>query len=250
MRRKTRGIRLGAWLLALLMPAFAQSEEVLLESDGWEIHGVWESAQTPAAAVLLLHQAAGDREDFSALAQTLHDTGLHTLRLELRGHGASTNLGRFEPPYSDTRHINDEAWRDIAIAIDWLRARQDVVVIAVVAASYSGEQAALALREGKRLADAYVMFSPGDFQDASIAAVDPSGVPWLFIRTEQESPASVRWIDEIYALLPEMATSAEIWVLPGYGHAATMLDGRDRLPAEVGVWLDLALRSARDVSND
>jgi hypothetical protein len=35
------------------------------------------------------------------------------------------------------------------------------------------------LRDGETLADAYVMFSPGNFQDASIDAIDPSGVPWL-----------------------------------------------------------------------
>ena len=102
---------------------------------------------------------------------------MHALRLELRGHGASDNLGRFEPPYAEHLHINENAWRDIVAGIRWPRARPDVTAVAVVGASYSGEQAALSLREGNALADAYVMLSPGNFSDVSMAAVDASGVP-------------------------------------------------------------------------
>jgi len=226
------------------MPAHAHADDVLLDSDGWQLHGVWQPVDGHAPAVLLLHNAAGDRDDFAALADALVSAGVHALRLELRGHGASTNLGRFEPPYAEHRHVNQEAWHDIATAIGWLRARPTVGRVGVVGASYSGEQAALALREGNTLADAYVMFSPGNFQDESMTAANGSGVPWLFLRTTEESPDSLRWIDEIYDVLPELAPSAEVRVYPGSGHAATMLDSRPELPAEIAAWLADALATS------
>ena len=221
--------------------ASAHADDILLESDGWQLHGAWQPVEGHAPAVLLLHDAAGDRGDFAALADALVTAGVHALRLELRGHGASTNLGRFEPPYPENRHINQEAWHDIVVAIEWLRAQPMVSSVGVVGASYSGEQAALALREGDTRADAYVMFSPGNFQDESMAAADTSGVPWLFLRTEEESPDSLRWIDEVYAVLPELAPDAEVRVYPGGGHASKMLEGRPELAAEVASWLASAL---------
>ena len=242
----SRATLLTSLLFAGLMNiAQADVEHIVLDSDGWEIHGVWQANDASAPAVLLLHAAAGDRSDFAALAEAASAEGLHVLQLELRGHGQSTNLGRFEPPYSENRHINAEAWHDIVAGVDWLRGKANVGNIAIVGASYSGEQAALALREGGIRADAYVMFSPGNFQDASIDAVDPSGVPWLFLRTEEESPASLRWIDEIYALLPERATTAEVITYPGAGHAADMFDGRPELAGKTARWIVEALTAER-----
>ncbi len=221
----------------------ASSQQIVLNSDGWEVHGVWQANNAAAPAILLLHGAAGDRNDFAALADAALAEGMHTLQLELRGHGQSTNLGRFEPPYSENRHINDDAWRDIVVAIEWLREQSGVDKIVVVGASYSGEQTALSLRDGNVLADAYVMFSPGNFQDASIDGIDPSGVPWLFVRTETESPNSLQWIDEIYALLPERAPSAQIITYSGAGHAAKMIGDRPQLPGEIARWIATALEA-------
>ncbi|MDH4072861.1 MAG: dienelactone hydrolase family protein [Gammaproteobacteria bacterium] len=233
---------LTATSLALGVPGgCARADDVVLDSDGWQLHGMWQPVGGQAPAVLLLHDAAGDRSDFAAVADALVAAGVHALRLELRGHGASTNLGRFQPPYSGNLHINEEAWHDIVVAIEWLRAQPMARRVGVVGASYSGEQAARALREGNTRADAYVMFSPGSFQDESMAAAAASGVPWLFLRTEEESPASLRWIDEIYAALPELAPGAEVRVYPGSGHAAKMLEGRPELPAEIAEWLASAL---------
>lgn len=240
----------GVALALLVVATPATAADIVLESQGWRIHGLLmpgdevQAERDPAASVLLLHGAAGDRNDFAPLAAALNKDGFDTLALELRGHGESTNLGRFERPYAENAHLNDEAWRDIVVAMNWLRVRHPEQSIAVVAASYSGEQAALALRKGDALADAYVMFSPGDFQDGSIAAIGPSGVPWLFIRTEQESPNSLQWIDEIYALLPKQAPDAEIFVYPGEGHATRMLTGRDDLLRDVANWLSGALQQS------
>jgi dienelactone hydrolase len=236
-----RGLQVAVFLGFLFAAsggsAGARSEQIVLDNDGWEIHGVWQPIGRVAPAVLLLHGPAGDRNDFATLADAVITAGMHALQLELRGHGQSTNLGRFEPPYQENRHINQAAWRDIVAGIDWLRERPSVEKVVVVGASYSGEQAALALLEGETPADAYVMFSPGNFQDKSIDAIEPSGVPWLFVRTVSESPASLRWIDEIYALLPNRAPTAEVIIYPGAGHAAKMFEGRPELPVEIARWI-------------
>jgi hypothetical protein len=43
----------------------------------------------------------------------------------------------------------------------------------------------------------------------------------LFLRTEGESPNSLRWIDEIFEVLPKIAPGAEVRVYPGSRHASS-----------------------------
>ena len=57
--------------------------------------------RTPAPLVVLLHKAAGDRAIYRDLAARLAAAGIGSLRVDLRGHGASTTRGRFVPGQSD-----------------------------------------------------------------------------------------------------------------------------------------------------
>ena len=48
-------------------------------------------------AVIMLNKAAGDRTVYSELAERLAARDIGSIRLDLRGHGESVNLGRFIP---------------------------------------------------------------------------------------------------------------------------------------------------------
>lgn len=226
---------------ACVTAAQAPDRAVTIESDGWALAGLW-SPQDSSSAVLVLHQAAGDRNDFAAVAEALAERSISVLQLELRGHGASVNLGRFEPPYAENLYINEFAWRDIATGIDWLRSQPGIAKVGIIAASYSGEHAALAARNGSVVADAYLMVSPGSFSNESIDAIDLSRADWIFFRTEQESPNSLQFIDEIHTELARRAPDVDTRTLSGAGHAANMLDGRPDLPTEMADWLSQALK--------
>jgi dienelactone hydrolase len=172
---------------------------VVIASDGWRLAGDFAHADAGVdrqAAVLLLHGAARDRRAYIALARELASRGVSSLRLDLRGEGESTNLGRFVP--GRTNPLLAGAERDIVAGLAWLRARPGINPgrIGVLGASYTGELMAAAARAGSTAAS-YVALSPGDFSDESMQAIDPSGVPWWFIGSHDErfAPRSSRRVE-------------------------------------------------------
>lgn len=209
-----------------------QETRVVLESDGWRLVG---DLRIPAGegrfpAVTLLNKAAGDRTAYEELARLLAERGIASLRLDLRGHGESTNLGRFTPGDSEML-VGSE--RDVATAHEYLRShsRIDADRLGVVGGSYSGEMMAVAGRE-HRYAQAYVALSPGSFSEESLAAIDPSGIPWLFVKSENE-----RYLRGFETEVRELSESAEILILPGSAHATDLLAEHDELAGRIASWL-------------
>jgi len=213
---------------------------VQVHSDGWRLVGdlLLPVSDHPVAAVLMLNQAAGDREVYAGLAQELARRGVASLRLDLRGHGESTNLGRFEPGRRDRDPMIWDAEADVIAARRFLRehSRVDGARIAVVGASYSGEEMA----EAGRLighARAYVALSPGSFSDRSIEDIDASGVPWLFVASRHE-----RFLQEITASVGQRSQTVETLLLPDTLHATDILQAHPSTAERIAVWLQGALR--------
>ena len=106
---KTLGKRLVVVTISLLLTACAtsprsntkagsrapMSERVELTSHAWQLVGDWLAPKTnlPVPAVLLLHQAAGSRAEYTELASALASRGIASLRLDLRGHFPIPNMG-------------------------------------------------------------------------------------------------------------------------------------------------------------
>jgi len=218
-----------------------EDERVVLESNGWRLVGEWRvpPGSKPVPAVLLLHRAAGSRGEYAALAEALATRGVASLRLDLRGHGNSDNLGRFEEPYAENRGVLENTHEDINVALRWIAAhpRVDADRLGAVGASYSGEAIGEALRAGGETVAAYVMLSPGSFSDESIAHVDASAAPWLFIRTSEENEISLEFIDAVFDALVGHSESAEIRVIPGAGHATGIFDTHPFIIEQIADWL-------------
>ncbi|HXV60970.1 MAG TPA: alpha/beta hydrolase [Vicinamibacteria bacterium] len=247
MRSNSRATRTLGLVASFLLPAalargLPEDERVELESNGWRLVGEWRPAESDtelAPAALLLHRAAGSRAEYQELAEELAKRGVASLRLDLRGNGESDNLGRFEEPYEENLRILEKTYEDIHVALRWISARPgiDSDRRAAVGASYSGEAIAEALRQGGERIAAYVILSPGSFSDESIAAVDASGVPWLFIRTSEESEVSREFIDAIFEALASQSKSAEVRVIEGAGHATRIFDEHPFIIEEIAEWL-------------
>ena len=77
----------------------AGETRVVLASDGWRLVGdlLLPTMEHPAPAVLMLNKADGTRAAYEGLARLLAERGIASLRIDLRAHGESTNLGRFVP---------------------------------------------------------------------------------------------------------------------------------------------------------
>jgi dienelactone hydrolase len=227
-------------LLSAAGAAVPDDVRVVLESDGWELVGEWRVPPSVESfpAVLLLHRAAGSRAEYAELASALVERGVGSLRLDLRAHGESVTRGRFVEPFAENRGLLDGTHRDVARALQWIRAQPGVTPnrVAAVGASYSGEAIGQALR-GDEPVSACVILSPGSFSDESIAHVDESGAAWLFIRSREESEASLPFIDAVFTALEQGSETAEIRVLDGAGHGTHLFDSRPDLAEEIAEWL-------------
>jgi len=227
--------------LATLMSigtAFAEEpERISVHSEGWELIGDLQIPKIPkrVPAVLLLNKAAGNRHVYHEMAGHLTERGIASLRLDLRGHGDSTNLDRFVPYESDeaTEIMIWDSEADVIAAHEFLKSHPQIDPdrIAIVGASYSGEEMAEAGRISG-FAQAYVALSPGSFSEESIAAMDASGVPWLFVVSRHE-----RHLTDIAANVQSTTKSVEIVYLPGDAHATRILESRHDVAERVAVWL-------------
>ena len=226
--------------------ALADTERIEIDSGGWRLVGnlLIPDAEKTLAAVLMLNQAAGERSAYDELARCLADRGIASLALDLRGHGESINLGRFVPGDVPRSPLIWDAETDVLTAHRFLQqeSRIEADRIAIVGASYSGEEMAEAGRSGV-YAQAYVALSPGSFSQESIAGIDESQVPWLFVTSKNE-----RFLHEITAAVREQSQSVELLMVPGDRHASDILEERDDLVERIAVWLEHQLAASAAIS--
>ena len=80
------------------IPHYTLADYQLWGGD-WELIGdlVIPNTEEKPPVVLLLNKANGNREVYRTMANYLSDRGIASLRLDLRGHGESTNVEKFIP---------------------------------------------------------------------------------------------------------------------------------------------------------
>lgn len=187
--------------------------------------------------VLMLNKANGNREVYKELAGLLAERGMASLRLDLRGHGESTNVDEFVPGEVSPNPLIWDSEVDVVAAVNYLKEHPHVFAnrIAVIGGSYSGEEMAEAGRIDSYV-NAYVALSPGSFSDESIVGIDESGVPWLFVVSRDE-----RHLKEIQAEVQRVSKTVELIVIPGTQHATRLLPERPELAEWIAVWLETVL---------
>ena len=251
---RTSRMVLAALLIVLALAGNAQTaadRSITIHSDGWELHAdLKRPAHRPLRAfAILLHKVAGNRAAYAKMAETLAENGIASLRIDLRGHGDSTNLGAFDPDVGRYFNQDDPAIvanfeliqagdRDIVAALRWLGdqpAYADLPLI-MIGASYTGEEMAEAGAD-VGYADIYVALAPGNFSDDSILALDKSGAPWLLVRADVELP----FFPALFEAIRDGSETAELWVLPGKGHATDLFIENPDLPARLMNWIEMQL---------
>ena len=104
--------------------------------DGWTIVGVYHEADPASRTVLLLHDVGQNKERFEAFCNRLSAQGIGYLAIDLRGHGQSTNLGKYT---SFAKEGIDNGYnkmtRDVNSAVEFLKEKgvweDDIVIIGV-----------------------------------------------------------------------------------------------------------------------
>ena len=245
------GIVLAIFLTSIALGQSVQTttdRPITIESDGWALRADLRSPVSGRARAfaILLHKAAGNRSAYDQMAETMASSGIATLRVDLRGHGDSTNNGAFDPEISRYFNQDDPAVvanfeliragdKDIIAVLHWLERQPDFaeLPLVMVGSSYTGEEMAEAGAEAG-YADVYVALAPGNFSEESIEAIDDSGAPWLFVRAEVELP----FFPALFEAIRSGSETAEIWVLPGKGHATDLLDENPELHLELLDWIN------------
>ena len=223
--------------------AFRPAQRQVLRVQGWEIVGTLQNApgRGRRPAVLMLNKAAGTREAYAQLADELARRGISSLRIDLRGHGDSINLGKFVPGDPESLKLLDGTWNDVVAGLAFLSSRRSINAgrVAIVGASYSSEAMAEAARHTRHFAGAYVALSPGSFGEDSARNIDSSGVRWLIVRSARERSPSVRAAAE---MVDEISQTAEVWVLDASAHATDVLTEVPTVNSRIAEWLAASLR--------
>lgn len=233
----------GATSIATGQTPAGEETRVVVESRGWQLAGDLRipPGEGPHPAVLMLNEAAGDRSAYRRLAERLASRGIASLRIDLPGHGESTNLGRFVPDETDERDralMIEGADVDVTAALRFLKGHHDVdsTRIGVVGASYSAEEMAEAARKTGYMA-AYVALSPGSFSDASIDGIDNGGAGWLLIVAEDDP-----YLTDIVAAVQTRSTTVQFSELPGTAHGTEILKAYPEMIGRITVWMTRRLR--------
>lgn len=218
------------------------ARRVVVESDGWKLvcDLLVPKSKRPAPAVILLNKAAGDRRAYEQLARSLAEHGIASLRVDLRGHGESINKGKFVPGSENALSVIEGSDEDVTSAFGYLKTVPgiDARKIGFVGASYSGEEMAVSARK-HGYGQAYVALSPGSFSDESMEAIDPSGVPWLFVKSTAERAKSLQ---DFFALLRRKSRTAQTMEVVGTEHATDVLSAHPELAEMLAVWFKHQLR--------
>jgi len=208
---------------------------VELQSGEWIIVGdeIRPKSAGPWPLVIMFNQAAGDRHPYQPMAEQLAELGIASIRVDLPGHGESTNLGSFVPGELRRDPLIWEADKHIISIMSQIRADTafDSTRIVLVGASYSGEEMAEAGRIGGHVA-AYVLLSPGSFGNESIEGIDSSGANWLYIASRQE-----RFLIDITAGILATSESVEMMLLPGTKHATDILSEFPSIEGQIAIWI-------------
>lgn len=229
-------------LCALQANVFAKTEAVEIQSEQWQLKGTLSipDGQSPKAIVMMFHKAAGNRSEYDNLSKKLLKVGIATLAMDLRGHGQSINIDKFDYKVKKNHAILQGTEKDVANVHRFVKSDKRFAGLPIgnISASYSGEFAAQASKLSG-FADAYVQLSPGSISSDSIKMADVSGVPWLFVRAKIERS----FFDAIFEDIKVLSKTAETRIVPGKSHATRLLKHHPPLEDELVDWFKAKLVS-------
>lgn len=216
-------------------PAYIQQPVELVTSDGLNLKGTYfppaYATETAAPALLLLHMAYGNRDEWQAFAETAQKAGYAALTFDLRGHGRSSGKLAFTPVL-DT---------DVATALAWLMAQPNIdgAKIGIAGASVGANlalRAAAAHPEVKSVA----LLSPGLTYweiDTPDALAQYGRRPILLIASKRDKYAA----DSTQTLSEQALGLQQLKVYTGTAHGTELFQSQPELPGLLLDWFNTTL---------
>ena len=222
--------------------AIALEEVSFTTSDSVSIQAAYSHPKGRARvpAVILLHQLAGERYAWNALAQKLVGNNYAVLAIDLRGHGDSTAFGESTRTYKDFSDADYGAMiRDVRAAAAYLRGRKDVNGdrLAVIGASI-GANLSLQYAAEDMQVRTVVMLSPGlNYRSLKtlpyIEGYDKRALFMIVAEGDAYSCESCWQIEEAAG----MASPLKLKVYKGDDHGTALLRTHEGLDEIIIAWL-------------
>ncbi|GIU00160.1 hypothetical protein TSL6_06660 [Sulfurovum sp. TSL6] len=223
--------------LVLIMPLFA-TELSLTTEDGFELHG-WlvkpKNTMKTTPIVLLAHQFGSDHTSWDSLMKRLHEKGMATLSVDLRGHGKSImqngveNRVKIPKNTSEVRDAFTESAQKVGFSkipqdlIAWLEMMEednslDMQQLYLIGASLGGASLIPVLNDYD--AKALITLSAGKSSSSeSDMALSSSLTKTYFVATKNDPlGANVNALEYV-----KKAISGTTLILSGDGHGTVLL---------------------------
>lgn len=142
--------------------ALESKEYVFDTTDAWEIHGTiyFADRDSPSTAIILLHEAGGDRSSFDSFVPALHEQmpDADIFVMDARGHGESTNLRTWDTFVSgDFKAMKN----DVGAAKTYLQVKRPTLKTFYLVGASIGSTTAINYAAGDVDMKKVVMLSPG-----------------------------------------------------------------------------------------
>lgn len=218
---------IGAWAACAALAGQVR----LKTGDGVTIAG--DEFGTGPKGVLLVHDEARSRADWTAFAEKLATGGFHVVTIDLRGHGASMIPSA----------LTDADWPamtgDIDAGVAWLRSRGATEVHVVGART--GATLALAAAAANAQIDDLVLLTPAlSTHGVKVSAVLPAYPRPVMVAVSNEDPLAVKTATYI----SDNATGPKrLDLFPAAGVGAVMLNKVPDLENLITAWMNGAFRA-------
>jgi alpha-beta hydrolase superfamily lysophospholipase len=212
-----------------------KSTEVHLQtSDGVNIAASYIPGTVPFGAVLV-HMMPATRGSFDTFAQMLSEIGLHTLAIDLRGHGDSGG-GDYQ---TFTHEQHQKAIFDVLSAVDFLHKQDPQMKIGFVGASIG---ASLSMQYcAANPAQFLILLSPGlqyrGIEAGRLAIALPEDLPTYFITALDDARVEGNTTQTETLFSACASHNKQIKIFPEGGHGTEILARNMDFAKELAEWV-------------
>ncbi len=243
MSRAIAIVALAALLAGALVAAAdsLRTDVVLTTTDRVRVHGTY--VATPGAVgrgLILLHQMRHERSDWKAFAEQARAAGFHSLAIDLRGHGRSTQT-------ADGRALSLASFRnadfaaminDVEAAAKYLRERPDVdhARLYLVGASIGANLALAFAAAHPDVVKGVVLLSPGlDYRGVATEPAVSKYPGRMLLYSSQGDEYSYQSVQRLAQLAGAARGMARYY--SGDGHGTDLMLTHAEMSAAIVAWL-------------
>ncbi len=226
------------WLEGNLKALGRETEVSFRSEDGWTLHGMLRlpdgaDSNAKVPGVLLVHGAKHDQQTYHFMAQEIAKRGMAALRFDWRGKGQSTLDGAAAD--------QDEMWRDVKAALEFLAAQPavDGSRLGAVAATLAGINTLQASLGDPRM-KTVVLLTALEPNDEVRRLLGSSDVPLFAIASLEDNNYQRGSLAESTRLVHRLSKSkqSQLLLYDDAGRGSEMLKVKPELEPMILRWLD------------